>query len=97
MLARTVALVSMGTFCLRQYRVLRTAAICDHRLVFTYPGGMSLLQGYGLPWLGPDGWLWLGLALIVRGLLWQVPSISKASSARCVESLVDLQFVPLAQ
>lgn len=34
-----------------------------------------VLHGLGIVWLGPNGWIWLGLTLIVvgGGLLWYLP------------------------
>ena len=35
----------------------------------------TLLHGFEILWLGPNGWLWLGLTLLVvgGGLLWYLP------------------------
>jgi len=42
---------------------------------FLFMAVASLLHGLGILWLGPRGWLWLGLVVVVGGfgLLWYVP------------------------
>ena len=76
--ARTIvwalALVWMGGAC------LANAARCGRmHCYFTGPFFLlmavaTLLHGFQVVWLGPNGWIWLGVALLVGyGALWYVP------------------------
>jgi hypothetical protein len=42
---------------------------------FLLMAAATLLHGFEILWLGPNGWLWLGLTLVVvgGGILWYLP------------------------
>ncbi len=77
--ARTIvwstALVWMGAACI--LNALRCGRIHCYLTgpFFLLMAAVVLLHGLEILWLGPDGWLWLGLTLIVvgGGLLWYLP------------------------
>ncbi|MCE2509714.1 MAG: hypothetical protein J4G10_01855 [Alphaproteobacteria bacterium] len=77
-LARTIvgtaALLWMGMAC------LANAARCGRtHCYFTGPFFLVLaaavaLHGFGILWLGPNGWIWLGTAIVVGSvILWWLP------------------------
>lgn len=77
-LARTVigtaALLWMGAAC------LANAARCGRtHCYFTGPFFLILaagvaLHGFGIFWLGPDGWIWLGITIVAGAvILWWLP------------------------
>lgn len=71
----TVALAWMGTACLLNARP------CGRRHCYlTGPflvvmSILSFLHGFDVVSLGPKGWLWLGITLVILGygLLWKLP------------------------
>jgi hypothetical protein len=71
----TAALVWMGTACI--LNALRCGRIHCYLTgpFFLLMAVAVLLHGFGFLWLGPNGWLWLGLTLVVVGgaLLWYLP------------------------
>jgi hypothetical protein len=71
----TGALAWMGLACLAN--ALRCGRLHCYLTgpFFLFMAGASLLHGLGILWLGPRGWLWLGLTIVVGGfgLLWYLP------------------------
>ncbi len=77
--ARTViwasALAWMGMAC------IANAVRCGRRHCyltgpfFLIMAGVAVVHGTGLVWLGPHGWTWLGVTIVVGGygLLWLLP------------------------
>jgi hypothetical protein len=77
--ARTIiwstALVWMGAACVMN--ALRCGRLHCYLTgpFFLLMAVVVLVHGFRILWLGPHGWLWLGLSLIVvgGGLLWYLP------------------------
>jgi len=77
--ARTViwstALVWMGAACI--LNALRCGRIHCYLTgpFFLLMAVATFLHGFGFLWLGPNGWIWLGITLIIvgGGLLWYLP------------------------
>lgn len=77
--ARTIiwstALVWMGAACISN--ALRCGRLHCYLTgpFFLLMAAATLLHGFDVLWLGPNGWLWLGLTLVVVGwgLLWYLP------------------------
>jgi drug/metabolite transporter (DMT)-like permease len=71
----TVALTWMGIACLANARRCGRRHCHYTGPFFLIMALASLLYGYGVLPLGPQGWLWLGGTLIVvgYGVLWYVP------------------------
>lgn len=44
---------------------------------FLAMAGATLLHGLDILWLGPNGWIWLGVLLVVGGygVLWLLPEL----------------------
>lgn len=70
----TIALLWMGAAC------LANAARCGRtHCYFTGPFFLILaatvgLHGFGILWLGPNGWIWLGAAIVAgSAILWWLP------------------------
>jgi len=75
MIIWSTALVWMGTACI--LNALRCGRIHCYLTgpFFLLMAAAVLLHGFGILWLGPNGWMWLGLTLVVGGggLLWYLP------------------------
>ena len=77
--ARTIiwstALIWMGAACI--LNALRCGRLHCYLTgpFFLLMAAATLLHGFEFLWLGPNGWLWLGLTLVVvgGGLLWYLP------------------------
>jgi hypothetical protein len=71
----STALIWMGSACI--LNALRCARIHCYLTgpFFLLMAVAVVLHGLGIWWLGPNGWIWLGLTLIVvgGGLLWYLP------------------------
>ena len=71
----STALIWMGAACV--LNALRCGRIHCYLTgpFFLLMAAVVLLHGFEILWLGPNGWLWLGLTLFVVGwgLLWYLP------------------------
>jgi hypothetical protein len=71
----SIALIWMGTACI--VNALRCGRIHCYLTgpFFLLMAVTTLLHGFEILWLGPNGWLWLGLTLVFvgGGLLWYLP------------------------
>lgn len=73
--AWSTALIWMGIACI--LNALRCSRLHCYLTgpFFLLMAGATILHGFDIISLGPDGWIWLGLTLVVvgAGLLWYLP------------------------
>ncbi len=71
----STALIWMGTACM--VNALRCGRLHCYLTgpFFLLMAVATALHGFEILWLGPNGWLWLGLTLIIvgGGILWYLP------------------------